>query len=51
MGNKKKFAYANKAKQICHNKKIKQRLYKTNASIWYNKTCRSLVFLKILLLI
>jgi len=28
------------AKQIFHYKKIKIKLYKTNAAIWFNKTCR-----------
>jgi len=45
MGNK-KFLNAHEAIQIYHNKNIKQRLYKTNAAIWYNETCSSLVFLQ-----
>jgi hypothetical protein len=45
MGNK-KFVNAHEAIQIYHNKNIKNRLYKTNAPIWYNKTRSSLVFLK-----
>ena len=28
------------AKQMFHYKKIKIKLYKTNAAIWFNKTCR-----------
>ena len=31
---------AKQAKQIFQYKKIKIKLYKNNASIWYNKTCR-----------
>jgi len=37
-----KFINAQQAKQIYHFKNIKERLYKTNASVWYNKTCRQL---------
>ena len=45
MGNK-KFVNAYEAMKIYRNKNIRQRMYKTNAPIWYNKTCSSLVFLK-----
>ena len=31
---------AKQAKQIFHYKKIKIKLYKNNAAIWFNKTCR-----------
>ena len=37
---KRKFANAQQAKQIYQYKNIKEKLYKTNAAIWYNKTCR-----------
>jgi hypothetical protein len=37
-----KFISAQQAKQIYHFKNIKERLYKTNALAWYNKTCREL---------
>ena len=37
-----KFVNVQQAKQIYHFKNIKERLYKTNASIWYNKTRRQL---------
>jgi hypothetical protein len=35
-----KFSNAQQAKQIHRYKNIKLKLYKTNAAIWYNKTCR-----------
>ena len=35
-----KICIAKQAKQIFHYKKIKIKLYKTNAAIWFNKTCR-----------
>jgi hypothetical protein len=35
-----KFANAKQAKEIYTYKNIKQKLYKINAVIWYNKTCR-----------
>jgi len=37
-----KIINAQQAKQIHHFKNTKERLYKTNASVWYNKTCRQL---------
>jgi hypothetical protein len=35
-----KFANALQAKQIYQYKNIKEKLYKTNAAVWYNKTYR-----------
>jgi len=35
-----KFGNAKQAKQTHQYKNIKTKLYKTNAAIWYNKTCR-----------
>jgi hypothetical protein len=35
-----KFATAQQAKQIYQYKKIKEKLYKSSATTWYNKTCR-----------
>ena len=35
-----KICSAKQAKQIFQYKKIKIKLYKNNAAIWYNKTCR-----------
>jgi len=35
-----KFCVAKQAKQIYKYKNIKTKLYKNNADIWYNKTCR-----------
>jgi len=35
-----KICIAKEAKQIFQYKKIKIKLYKNNAAIWYNKTCR-----------
>ena len=35
-----KICVAKQAKQIFHYKKIKIKLYKNNAAIWFNKTCR-----------
>jgi len=35
-----KICIAKQAKQIFHYKKIKIKLYKTNAAIWFNKTSR-----------
>jgi len=35
-----KICTAKQAKQIFQYKKIKIKLYKNNAAIWYNKTCR-----------
>jgi hypothetical protein len=35
-----KFCTAKQAKQIYKYKNIKTKLYKNNAAIWYNKTCR-----------
>ena len=34
-----KFIDAKQAKYIYHYKNIKMKLYRTNAAIWYNKTC------------
>ena len=34
-----KFANAQQAKQIYQYKKIKEKLYITNAAKWYEKTC------------
>ena len=42
-----KFIIAKLAKQIYHFKNIKERLHKTNASVWYNKTCRQLQLTRI----
>lgn len=36
-----KFINAQQAKQIYRYKKIKEKLYKTNAAIWYNKSCKN----------
>ena len=35
-----KFANSQQTKQICPYKNIREKLYKTNAAIWYNKTRR-----------
>jgi hypothetical protein len=35
-----KFAYAKQAKEFFAYKNIKRRLYRTTATIWFNKTCR-----------
>jgi hypothetical protein len=35
-----KFGTAQQAEQIHRYKNIKTKVYKTNAAIWYNKTCR-----------
>jgi hypothetical protein len=35
-----KFVNVQQAKQIYQYKNTKEKLYKTNAAIWYNKTCR-----------
>jgi hypothetical protein len=35
-----KICFAKQTKQIFYYKKIKIKLYKNNAAIWYNKTCR-----------
>jgi len=35
-----KICNAKQARQIHQHKKIKIKLYKSNAAIWYNKTCR-----------
>jgi len=35
-----KICIEKQAKQIFHYKEIKIKLYKTNATIWFNKTCR-----------
>jgi hypothetical protein len=35
-----KICVAKQAKQVFQYKKIKIKLYKNNAAIWYNKTCR-----------
>ena len=35
-----KFTEAKQAKEIYHYKNTKRKLYRTNAAIWYNKTCR-----------
>jgi len=35
-----KICIAKQTKQIFHYKKIKITLYKNNAAIWFNKTCR-----------
>ena len=35
-----KFSEAKQAKEIYQYKNSKRKLYKTNASIWYNKICR-----------
>jgi hypothetical protein len=35
-----KFCTAKQAKEIYKYKNIKTKLYKNNAAIWYNKTCR-----------
>jgi len=35
-----KFVSAQQAKQTCQCKNTKEKLYKTNAAIWYNKICR-----------
>ena len=37
-----KTASAQQTKQIYHYKNTIENLYKTNAAIWYNKTCRQL---------
>jgi len=35
-----KFIIAKQAKEIYKYKNIKRKLYRTNAAIWFNKTCR-----------
>ena len=35
-----KFINAQQAKQTYKYKNIKEKLYKNNAAIWYNKSCR-----------
>jgi hypothetical protein len=35
-----KYNFVKQAKQISQYKKIKIKLYRNNAAIWYNKTCR-----------
>ena len=35
-----KFINAKQAKEVYQYRNIKRKLYKTNAAIWYNKTCR-----------
>jgi len=35
-----KFIDAKQAKDVYNYKNIKRKLYRTNAAIWYNKTCR-----------
>jgi len=35
-----KFINAKQAKEVHAYKNIKRKLYKTNAAIWFNKTCR-----------
>ena len=35
-----KICVAKRAKQVYHYKNTKIKLYKNNAAIWYNKTCR-----------
>jgi len=35
-----KFSSAQQTKQMFQYKNTKEKLYKTNATIWYNKTCR-----------
>jgi len=35
-----KFIDTKQAKEIYHYKNTKMKLYRTNAAIWYNKTCR-----------
>ena len=35
-----KFIDIKQAKEIYHYKNTKRKLYRTNAAIWYNKTCR-----------
>jgi hypothetical protein len=35
-----KFITAQKARQIYKYKNIKEKLHKTNAAIWFNKTCK-----------
>jgi len=34
-----KFINAKQAKEVYQYRNIKRKLYKTNAAIWYNKTC------------
>jgi hypothetical protein len=35
-----KFSSAKQAKEVYEYKNIKQKLHKTTAAIWFNKTCR-----------
>jgi hypothetical protein len=37
-----KFTIARQAKEVYQYKNIKQKLHRTNAAIWYNKSCRQL---------
>jgi hypothetical protein len=37
-----KFIEAKQAKEIYQYKNIKRKLHKTNAAMWYNKTCRQI---------
>jgi hypothetical protein len=39
-----KFTIARQAKEIYQYKNIKEKLHRTNAAIWYNKSCRQLQF-------
>ena len=36
-----KLCDAKQAKQICHYKNTKLKLYENNAAIWFNKTCKA----------
>jgi len=36
------FAIAQQANKYINTKNKKEKLYKTNAAIWYNKTCRQI---------
>jgi len=45
-----KFIKAKQAKELYRYRNIKRKLYKTNAAIWYNKTCRKSVILLVIIL-
>jgi hypothetical protein len=35
-----KFTNTKQAKEVCEYKNAKQKLHKTTAAVWFNKTCR-----------
>jgi hypothetical protein len=40
--NNKKLIHPEQTKEIWYFKNIQERLYKTDASVWYNKACQQL---------